>query len=139
MGLILDTSVIIAAERKKFDLDGLLEAHADEPVRIAALTASELLHGWERAPAGVRRDRRRQFVESVLKILPTVPFDLECARVHARIWSRLEEQGQLIGAHDLLIAATCVCRGDSIATLNGREFSRIVELEVVDCALWVRS
>ena len=45
MGLILDTSVIIAAERDEFDLNGLLETYGEEPVRIAALTASELLHG----------------------------------------------------------------------------------------------
>ena len=56
--MILDSSVIIAAERARFDLQGLLETHSDEPIRIAAVTASELLHGWERAPAGRRRDIR---------------------------------------------------------------------------------
>ena len=137
--MILDSSIIIAAERARFDLDGLLESHRDEPVRIAAITASELLHGWERAPAGRRRDHRKQFVENVLRILPAVPFDLDSARVHARLWARLEEQGNPIGAHDLLIAATCVREGDSIATLNRQEFSRIVELSVVDCAEWDRS
>ncbi|MCH7225433.1 PIN domain-containing protein [Haloferula sp. A504] len=137
MGLILDSSVIIAAERGKFDLEGLLEAYRDEPVRIAAVTASELLHGWERAPAGARRDRRRGFVEGLLKILPAAPFDLDCARVHAQLWARLEDQGVMIGAHDLLIAATCVREGDAIATLNDKEFSRIAELILADCGRWV--
>jgi len=129
--------VIIAAERGKFDLEGLLEAYRDEPVRIAAVTASELLHGWERAPAGRRRDNRRRFVEGLLKILPSVPFDLDGARVHAQLWARLEEQGAMIGAHDLLIAATCVREGDAIATLNDKEFSRIAELTLADCGRWV--
>ena len=135
--MILDSSVIIAAERGKFDLEGLLETYRDEPVRIAAVTASELLHGWERAPAGARRDRRKRFVEGLLKILPSVPFDLDGARVHAQLWARLEEQGAMIGAHDLLIAATCVREGDAIATLNDKEFSRIAELTLVECGRWV--
>ncbi len=129
--------MIIAAERGKFDLEGLLEAYRDEPVRIAAVTASELLHGWERAPAGRHRDNRQRFVEGLLKILPSVPFDLDVARVHAQLWARLEEQGAMIGAHDLLIAATCVREGDVIATLNDKEFSRIAELSLVDCGQWM--
>ena len=137
MGLILDSSVLIAAERGKFDLEGLLEAYGDEPIRIAAVTASELLHGWERAPAGKRRDNRKRFVESLLKILPTIEFGLDCARIHARLWARLEENDSLIGAHDLLIAATCVRERDGIATLNEKEFSRIVELTLADCQRWV--
>jgi tRNA(fMet)-specific endonuclease VapC len=137
VGLILDSSVIIATERGKFDLEGLLETYRDEPVRIAAVTASELLHGWERAPAGARRDRRKRFVEGLLKILPSVPFDLDGARVHAQLWARLEEQGAMIGAHDLLIAATCVREGDAIATLNDKEFSRIAELTLLECGRWV--
>ena len=137
MGLILDTSVIIAAERDEFDLNGLLETYGEEPVRIAALTASELLHGWERAPLGRRREKRKRFVERMLRILPTAPFDLDTARVHARLWARLEKTGDPIGAHDLIIAATCVREGDAIATLNRRDFSRVIELETIDCARWM--
>lgn len=137
MGLILDSSVIIAAERGRFDLEELFDAYKDEPIQIAAVTASELLHGWERAPAGKRRENRKRFVEALLKMLPTVEFDLDCARVHSRLWARLEERGALIGAHDLLIAATCVHHGKTIATLNEREFARVVELSLADCQQWV--
>ena len=137
MGLILDSSVIIAGERSKFDLGGLLDFHAEQAVRITATTASELLHGWERAPAGKRRDNRKHFVEQLLRALPSVDFDLDAARVHAHLWARLEERGALIGAHDLIIAATCVHNGDSLATLNQNEFSRIAELHLVDCQKWI--
>ena len=78
-------------------------------------------------------------MENVLRILPVVPFDLDTARVHARLWARLEEQGNLMGAHDLFIVATCVQKADSIATLNRHEFSRIIELNVIDCSRWDRS
>ena len=136
MGLILDLSVIIGAERAKFDLDGLLDSYRDVPVRITTVTALELLHGWERAPAGRRRGDRFRLVEGLLKILPTAAFDLDCARIHARLWTRLKEQGNLIGAHDIITAATCVHEGDAIEKFNQKEFSRIVELQVVDCGRW---
>ncbi|GDY19833.1 hypothetical protein LBMAG56_11780 [Verrucomicrobiota bacterium] len=45
MGIILDSSVLIAAERGRLDLPKLLAAHPSDPFLIAAITASELLHG----------------------------------------------------------------------------------------------
>ncbi len=57
MGLILDSSLLIADERGKFDLAGFL-ATLDEPVSITAITASELLHGCHRA-ANVRQGKKR--------------------------------------------------------------------------------
>ena len=40
MGVILDSSVLIAAERKRFDLVGFLSAHASDTIFITAVTAS---------------------------------------------------------------------------------------------------
>jgi tRNA(fMet)-specific endonuclease VapC len=64
VGLILDTSILIAAERQQFDLERFFAVHADEPFFIAAITVSELLHGVQRAPPGHRRDHRAIFVEA---------------------------------------------------------------------------
>jgi len=49
MGLMLETSVLIAAERRRFDLPALLAAHPGEPLALAAITLSELRHGCLRA------------------------------------------------------------------------------------------
>jgi len=49
MGLILDTSVFIAEERGRFDMARLLQQFPNEQPAIAAITASELLHGVARA------------------------------------------------------------------------------------------
>ena len=65
MGLIVDTSVLIAAEKGKFDLSGFFSSMGNESVRIAAITASELLHGVERANTPERRDNRSRFVERI--------------------------------------------------------------------------
>jgi len=50
MGLMLDSSVLIAAERECFDMDAFIEAEAAmEDLFISSVTASELLHGVHRA------------------------------------------------------------------------------------------
>jgi tRNA(fMet)-specific endonuclease VapC len=55
MGLILDSSILIAAERGRFDLPALFQSRPDEAFFIAAITASELLHGVQRADTPERR------------------------------------------------------------------------------------
>jgi tRNA(fMet)-specific endonuclease VapC len=58
MGLIIDTSLLIAAERGGFDMEAFLEAETPmEAVFITSLTVSELLHGVYRAMPE-RRARR---------------------------------------------------------------------------------
>lgn len=92
MGVILDSSVLIAAERGRLDLQALLRAHPTEIFQIAAITAAELLHGCERANETVR-ERRVQFVESVIREFGAISFGLPEAREHARFWAALETWG----------------------------------------------
>jgi tRNA(fMet)-specific endonuclease VapC len=125
MGLILDASIFIEAERGTFDLAGFLASAGDEPVAIAAITASELLHGVERATDNAARSRRHDFVESIVADFPVVTFGLAEARAYARIWAALSEKGTPIGPHDLLVAATAVANEASVATLNQKEFRRV--------------
>lgn len=132
MGLVLDSSVLIAAERKRFDIESFLETEAPmEPVYISTITASELLHGVERATPE-RRARREAFVEAVLRETPGLTIDLACARIHAALWAQLEECGERIGAHDMWIAATCVRFGFRLATLKEDEFGRVEGLSLAD-------
>lgn len=132
MGLILDTSLLIADERGKFDMPGFLRPFAGIQPIIAAVTASELLHGIERAQEPARKERRRRHVEALLAVLFVQPFGMPEARVHARIWAELAGQGNLIGAHDLQIAATALAHDCEVATLNLREFRRVPGLKVAD-------
>lgn len=137
MGLILDTSIFIAAERGKFDLPGFFQAHAQEAFFIAAITASELLHGVERANTPERRRKRSRFVEDVLREVPVIEFDLPIAREHARLWALLEASGQIIGPHDMQIAATALAGSHSLGTLNHDEFARVARLNLVNVASFV--
>ncbi len=139
MGLILDTSVLIAAERRRFHLAGLFAAHPQERFFIAAITASELLHGVERATLPERKATRLAWVEQYLSHLNVLDFDLEAARRHAALWALLETSGSIIGPHDLLIAATALEYDYSVATLNAAEFQRVPALRLADVVAFVVS
>jgi tRNA(fMet)-specific endonuclease VapC len=128
VGVILDTSVLIAAERGHFDFERFVLEEDIDDARIAAITASELLQGVLRARPGPARARRSQFVESVLGQFPAEPFTVETARIHARIWAAAGKRGRMIGAHDLIIAATALEQGLAVATLNDRDFREVTGL-----------
>jgi predicted nucleic acid-binding protein len=130
MGILIDSSVLIAAERGLLDLDPLLAERGGEDVAIAAITASELLHGVHRLK-GARRARSEALVERVLDRLPVVDFDLAAARVHATLSADLRAKGTPVGAHDLLIAATAVLLDHAVATRDLRSFPRIKGLKVL--------
>lgn len=134
MGLMLDTSVLIAAERQRLDLVRLLAAHGDEPVFLAAIAAAELLHGVERADTPERRQNRSRLVESLLATITVIDFDHPIARRHAALWAALESTGQVIGAHDLQIAATALHHDCALVTLNRTEFLRVTGLRLIDPA-----
>jgi len=130
MGILIDSSVFIAAERGRLSLTGHLTGREQEPVVLSALTASELLHGVHRAASPERRVQRERFVEAILARFPVVEFGLEAARVHARLWAEMLTRGEMVGAHDLIIGATAVAIDFQVATVNARDFQRIPGVRV---------
>jgi predicted nucleic acid-binding protein len=128
VGLLIDTSVLIDFERRERPLDLLRSAEKDPA--ISSITASELYFGMQRADSVTRREARAQFIDEVLSICPVIVFDLPAAQVHAEVWARLVQTGELIGTHDLLIAATALVNEYAVLTTNVREFSRVPGLEV---------
>lgn len=131
MGIVLDSSVLIAAKKRRFHLRRLFEDHPEEHFLMAAISASELLHGVERARPPSRKANRRKAVEHYLETIAIVDFDLAVARQHAAIWAQLEKAGTIIGAHDLIIAATARYLGSKLVTLNEREFKRVPGLRLL--------
>jgi tRNA(fMet)-specific endonuclease VapC len=141
VGTLLDTTVFIELERAvrrlppgnaMAEVSGRLEEQLgpDEEVGIAAITASELLHGVHRATPEYRA-RREAFVEAVLAAFPPLPFGLLAARAQARIWADLAATGQDVGAHDRLVAATAITAGWRVGTANFRHFGRIAGLDIL--------
>ncbi len=128
--MILDSSVLIAAERGTLSMPELLRGLGDQPVAIAAITAAELLHGCLRATDAAVRARRFAFVDALLEAIPILPFGLVEARRHAELWAECARRGAGIGAHDLLIGATALAQGYRVATLNAAEFERMPGVEL---------
>lgn len=129
MGIVLDTCVLIAAEKQKLNFT---QIGSNEETFITAITASELLLGVKLADNEVRRNKRSAFVEHILNSFTILPFSAESARIHSEIHSSLWRKGELIGAHDMMIAAIALSHGYSLLTGNYKEFIRVVGLNVIN-------
>jgi predicted nucleic acid-binding protein len=130
VGVVLDTNVFVTLEKRvgAFDFN-VYKEHGD--VFISAVTVSELLVGIHYADTDARRARRAAFVEAVLASLDVLDFTCEIARLHAQLYVSLKRKGQLIGAHDLIIAATALYYDLPVITENLREFERVEGLQVL--------
>jgi tRNA(fMet)-specific endonuclease VapC len=135
MGLILDSSIIIAAERRGRTvwqiLDQVRSAQGEVEVGLSVVTIAELVHGAYRAKTQEQRDRRLEFIERLASDVPVYPVTLEIARLTGRIEGQEEAKGVQLAFEDLLIGVTALHLGYSIATLNVRDFQRVPGLLVV--------
>jgi tRNA(fMet)-specific endonuclease VapC len=130
VGLIVDTSLLVAAERGKFDLQAFFAARAIDSLGLATITVSELLVGVHRASPADRKQKRSDLIEGWLKRFQIVSFDLGCARAHASLAAELDSRGIKVGSHDLIIAATALHHDDAVATRDARSFPNIPGLKV---------
>jgi predicted nucleic acid-binding protein len=135
MGLILDSSIIIAAERRGLTVLQILEqvraAQGEIEVGLSVVTIAELVHGAYRAKTQEQRDRRLEFIERLASDVPMYPVTLEIASLAGRIEGQEEAKGIQLAFEDLLIGVTALHLGYSLATLNVRDFQRVPGLLVV--------
>ena len=130
MGLMVDTNVLISFEKSGKSID-FSSWESSEKVYISVVIVSELLMGVHRADTEERRQRRSAFVEAVISGLGVLDFTVAAARRHAEICAELAKKGQMIGAHDLIIAATARSHDLAVLTDNIQEFSRVPGLRVI--------
>ena len=129
MGLIIDTGVLIRLGKDPARVDFSAYRPAYGEGFISAATCSELLVGVHLANTEQRKARRSAFVEAVFKLFDPLPFDLEVARVHARLVSSLG-RGVTLGAFDLIIGATAIRHGFPVLTTNAADFRRMPGCDV---------
>lgn len=130
MGLMVDTNVFIDFEKSGKPID-FSSWDSSQKVYISVIVASELLMGVHRADTETRRQRRSIFVEAIIAGVAVLDVTIAVARIHAEIHADLTRKGQMIGAHDLIIAATARCHDLSVLTDNVKEFSRVPGLHVI--------
>jgi predicted nucleic acid-binding protein len=135
MGLILDSSVVIAAERRGENVVELLKrvfvSTADQEVALSAIGLTELVHGIYRARTVEARIRREAFIQELLKDVEVIPYTKETALLAGKLDGEEQGRGVVIPFGDLLIGATALLNGFSVITVNVRHFRLIPGLSVV--------
>ena len=135
LGLVLDSSVLVAAERVKRTMRDTIEdvraVVGDVPVIICALTVAELAHGIHRANSPERRQQRRQFLDELKAAIPIHPVTEATAEIIARIGAEQSAKGINLPLADLIIGACALELGYAIGTHNARDFNRIPGLQVL--------
>jgi len=123
--------VIVAGECGDEAL-GRLSADASS-VAISAVTVAELWKGVERADTASRRSRRTALCARILEQVYVLDLDTETALVLARLWADLERSGTPLAAFDLVIAATALAHGRTLATFDG-DFAVVPDLALIPLA-----
>jgi tRNA(fMet)-specific endonuclease VapC len=133
MAVLIDTSIVIAYERRRSTLDDLVSL-AGNDAALASITASEILTGLYRSLHAGMRPQRESFLEEIIAQFPVLPFNLQIARVHAHLTADLAAVGQTIGTNDSIIAATALAHDREVMTHNVRHFRRVPGLVVREVA-----
>lgn len=135
MGLILDSSIVVAAERRGHNVPHILEqiraAYGEIDVGLSVVTIAELVHGAYRAKTDADRQRRLAFIEELCRDVPIHPVTLEIARNVGRIEGQQAAKGISLAFEDLAIGVTALELGFEMATLNVRHFQMIPGLKIV--------
>jgi len=135
LGLLLDTGILIASERRGDSVKDILykarEVFGEEDIAISTVSVVELTHGIYRARTGNDRERRRIFCEKAFQNLLVHPVTLEIAQLAGKIEGEQAANGISIAFEDLVIGATALHLGYDVATLNTKHFLLIPGLIVV--------
>jgi predicted nucleic acid-binding protein len=135
MGLILDSSILIAAERRGDTVENLIEQIiaqvGDQDAALSSVGLTELVHGTYRAQTAAIRLRRQSFIDELLRDLTVYPYTKATALLAGKIDGEQQAHGVTIPFGDLLIGATALELGFPILTVNLRHFRLIPELKIL--------
>lgn len=99
---------------------------------LCAIVVYELRYGAERCSNPGHEHAK---LDAFLVPFISLPFDDACGRKCAEIRTALERKGNVIGPHDLQIAAVAKRHGLTLITHNTAEFSRVQGLKLQDWEL----
>jgi tRNA(fMet)-specific endonuclease VapC len=132
---MLDSTAVVAAERKGKNARQLLEAIAretgDDEIAVSVITVLELAHGITRSDTLERRERRQRFLDELLAGVPIQPVTVPIALRAGQIDGQSQAKGVSIPLSDLLIGTSAMELGYAVGTANVRHFRLIPGLIVV--------
>jgi tRNA(fMet)-specific endonuclease VapC len=131
MGLILDTSALVAWERALNAGKGVALDESEELV-LPAVVWAEALVGVRLADSAMRAARRMAHLESLRRAMGIEPFTGETAAHYADIYAELSLSGMMIPQNDIAVAATArsLKFGVLVGPTDEAHFRRISGLEV---------
>ena len=130
MGLVIDTSALVALERSDATWPAGLP---DEPAAVPAIVYAELLVGAKMAESRRRAAARRAKITALIETTPVVDFGVAAAERWADLYAHLSRRGNLIPANDLVVAATALELeyGVLVGPTDEAHFRRVPNLRVV--------
>ncbi len=126
-GLILETSFLVDLEReltrrKAGPAQGFLEKHPDRRLFVTFTISGELAAGHQPG--------ERKTWTALLAPFRILPCTDDVCWLYGQTWRYLSDNGLLIGANDLWIAATALAFGLPLVTRDERQFRRVPGLDV---------
>jgi tRNA(fMet)-specific endonuclease VapC len=126
---VLDTNTLIYFFKGRGRVAEHLLAARPSDIGIPTVVLYELEVGIAKSSSP---QKRREQLQQLIELVELLPFDGKAAQTAARIRTKLESQGQLIGPLDVLIAGTTMANNGTLVTHNTKEFGRINGLQLVD-------
>jgi tRNA(fMet)-specific endonuclease VapC len=132
VGLVIDTSALVTAERSGRGLDEALSELGEETVALPTIVYAELLAGVQLADTPPRAAARRAKIDALAKRVPMVPFGPAAAERWAEVCAALQRAGTPIPANDVVVASTALELGFGVLVgpRDEAHFRRVVGLRV---------
>jgi tRNA(fMet)-specific endonuclease VapC len=129
---LLDTNIVSDLVRHpRGRISERISQVGEADVCTSIVVAAELRFG----AAKKKSSRLTAQLDAVLGAIEVLALEAPVDAVYGMIRARLEQNGQPIGANDLLIAAQALALGFIVVTDNEREFSRVDDLRIEN---WLR-
>ena len=132
MGLILDSSVLIANERRGQTVRQMIErvrfSVGDVESAVSVISIVELTHGIYRAKTDADIARRKAYTDEICLDLVVHPVSLAIAQLAGRIEGEQASRGISIAFEDLLT----VDLDDDVSALQTGLLARTVGLNIID-------
>ena len=106
------------------EAEGVSKLISQEEAALTSISVFELY-------AGIEGKRRLGQIETFIRDLTIIPLDVIEAALAGKIYTQLKSKGQLIGTHDILIAAVCIANGLPLYTKNVIHFSKIKDIQIL--------
>ncbi len=125
---ILDTNICIyIAKQKPAEVLKRFEALDVGEVGMSMITHAELLYGAKRSQ---HPEKAIVTLEQLISLIPVQPLYDGVATHYADIRANLADQGNMIGNHDLWIAAHVRAMNKTLVSNNLKEFERVQDLKL---------